>query len=384
VDKSFVIVEAGQESAETRYRLLETIRQYALEKLIGTGEAPTTRDQHLGFYLNLAEASEPNIFGSESARWFARLDKEIDNIRAAMEWSTNNGRADQALRISGSLVYFWFASGLLGSEWNDRVQQALARPEGRQRTLARAKALNGIGFMYWADIYPTDRHPEIEEALSIGQELGDSWNIATALRNLGLFESIQGNFVEARSFLEQSLKTWREMGADGEMGSAWTLNFLGDAAFRHDDLEWARSLYEESVTILRRPGDINFLAYAVRRLGHLAWRESNFERAIKLCKESLNLNQKVDDPRGMVACVAGFAAIAGAQGKFERAATLMGAVESQLVSFGIRLLYIDKMEYDRNLALLQSELDKRKLAKFWAEGKAMSLDDAIAFALEET
>jgi len=152
VDKSFVIVEANSAIKETRYRLLETIRQYTLEKLIGTGEAPATRDLHLGFYLGLAEKSEPNIFSNESAAWFSRLDKELDNIRAAIEWSTHSGKADIALRITGSLVYFWFAHGLVGSEWHDRVQQALARPEGMERTLARAKALSGIGFMYWADV----------------------------------------------------------------------------------------------------------------------------------------------------------------------------------------------------------------------------------------
>ena len=109
---------------------------------------------------------------------------------------------------------------LAGMLWPDSLeetsrdnlrQEALSRPEDRERTLARAKALNGIGFMYWADIYPPDRRPELEEALSIGRELGDRWNIATALRNLGLLENIQGNYLEACSFLEQSLEIWRDM-----------------------------------------------------------------------------------------------------------------------------------------------------------------------------
>jgi predicted ATPase/DNA-binding SARP family transcriptional activator len=369
VDKSFVLVEAGSAIDETRYRLLETVRQYALEKLVGIGEAPAIRDGHLEFYLNLAENSEPNIFGHESEIWIKRLDKELDNIRAAMEWSTNSGKADMALRIAGSLVYFWFAHGLVGSEWHDRIQQALSRPEGRKRTLARAKALNGIGFMYWADIYPTDRRPELEEALSIGREFGDRWNIATALRNLGLLENIKGNYSEARLFLEQSLNIWREMGSAGKMGAAWTLIFLGDVALNHDEPEWARSLYEESSAVLRERGDMNFLAYSVRRLGQLAWREGDYEKANILCKESLNLNQKVGDPRGMIATLAGFAAIAVAQGKYQRAAKLMAAVETQISStdirhhegvvgqqqflamdaIGLRLLYVDRMEYERNL-----------------------------------
>lgn len=386
VDKSLVIVEDISKANETRYRLLETIRQYALEKSVETGEASAIRDGHLGFYLGLAEKSEPYIFGSQSALWFGRLDTELDNIRAAMEWSTNSGKADMALRIAGSLVYFWFAHGPAGSEWDDRVQQALSRPEGKEHTLARAKALNGIGFgfMFWADIDPTDRRPELEEALSIGRELGDRWNIATALRNLGLLENIQGNYPEALSFLEQSLAIWREIGSEGKTGSAWTLIFLGDVAFNQNDIDKARSFYTEAIAFLRQVGDKNFLSYSVRRLGQLAWRDGEYEKVITLYKESLNLNQEVGDLRGVMACLTGFAGIAMAQEKYQHAVQLMAAVETQLSAIGIHLLYIDKKEYERNLALVRAKLDEKTLTKFWEKGKGMSFDDAIAFALEET
>jgi predicted ATPase/DNA-binding SARP family transcriptional activator len=384
VDKSLVIVDTTSVAGVTRYRLLETIRQYALEKLTGIGEALAVRDQHLEFFTNLAEEAEPSTFGDEAAIWFKRLDKDLDNIRAAMEWSTNNGEAVKALRIGGSLVYYWFAHPALSSEWHDRIQQALSHPKGMERTLARAKALNGIGFMYWADMYPTDRRPEIEEALSIGKELGDQRNIATALRNLGLLESIQGNYVEARALLEQSLEIWREMGFAGKMGGSWTLMFLGDVALNQDAAERARSLYQESFAILSEHGNMNFLAYAVRRLGLLAWREGDYEKALSLCKESLILNQEVNDRRGVLACLAGFAAIAVAQGKFARASQIMAAVESQLVSMGIRLLPVDKMEYERNLAGLRANIDEKVIATFWAKGKELTMEQAISFALEET
>jgi predicted ATPase/DNA-binding SARP family transcriptional activator len=383
VDKSLVIVESDTEISSTRYRLLETIRQYALEKLVELGEAPAIRNQHLGFYLELAEKLEPNIFSREAAAWFTRLDREIDNIRAAMDWATNSGKADITLRIAGSLVYLWFSHGLLASDWHDRVQQALVRPEGKERTLARAKALNGIGFMYWADVYPVDRRAELEEALSIGRELGDPWNTATALRNLGLLENIRGNYQEAKELLEQSLDVWRAMGTDGRTGSAWSLIFLGDVALNLYEPERAHSLYQESVSLLKEPGDINFLAYSIRRLAHLSWREGDFQVAMELCKQSLNLNQEVGDPRGVMSCVAGFAAIAVAQGKLERGAQLMAAIEAQLFALGIRLLHIDGAEYERNLALLRAELDEKRLTISRAKGKEMSLDELIAFALEE-
>ena len=383
IDKSLVIVEQTTTTGETRYRLLETIHQYALEKLSEIGEGAAIRDQHLEFYLDLAETSERYIFGNESILWFNRLDNELDNLRAAMDSAISTGKAIATLRMAGALVYFWLAHGPL-SEWHDRIRRALSLPEGMERTSARAKALNGIGYLYWVDINPQDRRLELEEALSIGRELGDPWNTATALRNLGLHENIQGNYSQARSFLEQSLEIWREMGPEWKLESSRILTFLGDVALNLGEEEHARSLYEITAAILREHGDKNFLAYSVRRLGQLACRRGDYEKAMAFCKESLVLNQKVGDPRGVLACIAGFAAIAVARGKFEYAARLMATVENQLASIGTRLLQLDKFEYERNLVFLREHLDKKSLAKFLAQGKAMTLEQAIASALEET
>ena len=303
-----------------------------------------------------------------------------------MEWSTNSGKAVAALRIAGSFVYFyfWYTHGNLLSELQHRIQLALSRPEAMERTLARAKALNALGFMNWAETYPTDRRPELEEALSIGRELGDPWNTAAALLYLGLLASMQGNYVEARSLLEQSLEISRTMGPEGKVVLSWTLTFLGDVALNQNESKEARSFYEETVAILREIGDKNFLAYSVRRLGLLAWREKDFRKAIALCQESLSLNRELGDPRGVLACLAGFADIAVVQGKFARAAQIMAAVETQLAAMGMRLLPVDKMEYDRNLAHLRANVDEKALATFWAKGKEMPLHEVIAFALEET
>lgn len=384
VDKSLVVVEQVSDLGETRYRLLETIRQYALEKLAGAGEARETRDLHLEFFAQLAEFAEPKMFGWESPRWYRKLDQELDNIRTALEWATNSGKADVALNVDGSLVYFWFAHGLGGSEWHDRVQQALSRPEGKKPSLARAKALNGLGFMYWADVYPTDRRSELEEALRIGKEMNDPRTVATALRTLGLLENIQGNYAEARTHLEQSLEIWRELGLEGKTGSTWTLIFLGDAALNHSNPDWARSLYEETVAFLRELGDLNFLAYSIRRLAQLMWHEGRYDDAIVQLQESLKLNQDVADPRGVVACLAGFAAVAVGRGQFPRAAQVMGAVETQLAGLGIPLLYMDKLEYERNLAIVQAKLDEQAFKNFWIKGTHMSLEQAMDFALERT
>ena len=160
--------------------------------------------------------------------------------------------------------------------------------------------------------------------------------------------------------------------------------FLGDVAQNCNEAEWARSHFEKSAVMLRETGDgdINFIAYSIRRLAQMSWREGDYEKAFTLCKESLELNQEAGDPRGVIACLAGFAASSVAQGKFERSATLMAAVETQLTTIG-KLLHMDEAEYDRNLALLKTQLDGKIFAKCWAKGKAMTLERAIGFALQD-
>jgi non-specific serine/threonine protein kinase len=161
-----------------------------------------------------------------------------------------------------------------------------------------------------------------------------------------------------------------------------TLMYLGDAALAHAEMEEAHLYYEESTAVLREFGDLNLVAYSVRRLGLLAWRRGEFELASGLCRESLALNQETGDHRGVLACVAGFGAIATAQRDYERAAVLVAAVESQLALTGTRLLPVDKMEHERNLKVVHEEMDENTLGTYWAQGQAMSLEAAIAFALE--
>lgn len=385
VDKSLVLVETSEHAGttrETRYRQLETIRHYALEKLVASGDAPRARQEHLDFYLRLAEESELHIYGIDSGQRFWRLYRDLDNLRSATEWGTTSGGADLALRILGAIVYFWFGRGLPGSEWNERVQNALAQPEGMRRSLARAKALNGIGFMYWADIYPLDRRSDFEEALSIGEELHDLDTIGTAFRNLGLHEMLQGNYAEARRELDRSLETWDALGESGHLGKAIALTFLGDAFMTEGAEGEASRFYEQAVGSLSAPGDVNFLAYATRRLGQLAWGAGDYAAGTELNRRSMKLNQEVSDPRGISACLAGFAAIAVRKGDYDAAATLAGAVETQLAAFGIRLLLVDRLEFSRTVGILHEKLPKARLEKMWARGGGFTLEGAVAFAME--
>lgn len=388
VDKSLVIVEMSSNGG-TRYRLLETIREYAFEKLGYSGNVETIRNQHLEFFTGLTERVAPTALGPVSIRYYEIIDTELDNIRSAMEWAIENHQAKIAFRLASALFPFWYNRSLQG-EWFDRFRKVLSLPEGLERTPERANALNSIGFFYWAGMTRVNPLPELEEALSIGRELGNDYIIAKSLMNIGRNEAVAGNYSKARFLLEESLGVWRALEREHKLEQehkielVLTMNFLGDVALQQNDLNQAQLLLEESVGVFREIGDQNFMAYPVRRLGQVAIHQGQFDKAVHFCAESLSLNQGVKDERGIVACLSAFAGIALARGTSAFAAQLFGAVESLLKDLGIQLLYIDRMEFDNNVTALRNEFDRVLLDKAWAKGAAMTLEEAVAFALKET
>jgi predicted ATPase len=383
VDKSLVIVETDSEVSGTRYRLLETIRLYSLEKLEEIGELRTIRDEHLEYFTKLAEEYAPNAFGAGSVRYYVVIDGELDNIRSAIEWSIESHQVQVAFRLAVALSYFWYNRSLLG-EWYGRLKKVLSLPEGLERTAERARAINALFFFYWAGMSSTNPEQELEEALSIGIELGDDFIIAQSLSNLGRNEISVGNFSRARSLLEESLGVWRRMGHERQRDSILTLSFQGDVAFLQGNLDEAQARYEECVSAFQEIRDQNFLAYSIRRLGQVAGRQGDFEKAVLLCAESLSLNQGLKDERGVIASLSALAEIAVAREKIVVASRLFGAVEALLGRRNIRLLPVDQIEFDRNVSGLRAQLDSATLHKIWVEGGAMTLDQAIEFALNET
>jgi non-specific serine/threonine protein kinase len=383
VGKSLVDVEPTSAASETRYRLLETIREYAREKLAGTDEGSLIQDRHLQFFLDLAEKSEPHSFGEQSVYWRSRIGMELDNIRAAIDWSAKKGESQLILRIAGALADYWFAIAPI-SEWNNYVETALQQPGGKERTIARAKGLYGLSLMTLVEASSQDWYEGLLEALDIAIKLKDQRLAGRSLLNLGYVTNMQGRYREARDWMERGLAFWQSIGGDTRMERGRILSFYGDVILNEGNIEQARSSYEEAVTLLRQVGDKNALAYPLRRLGQLGWQAGEYERASLQCKESLLLNYETEDSRGVIASIAGFAAIAVAKGELERGAQLMGAVEALLASSGVRVMPPDKEEYARNLSILQAGLDEKTLARFWARGKLMTYEEAVALALEGT
>jgi predicted ATPase/DNA-binding SARP family transcriptional activator len=382
-DKSLVIVEFVSAISETRYRLLETIRLYALEKLDATREVETTRDRHLEYFTQLAEEAAPNAIGIGAVQYYEKIDRELDNIRSAVEWSIETHQGILALRLIAALLYFWLNRSSLG-EWFDRLGRVLLLPEGMQRTAERAKAINSRSLFYWAQVSSLDLREDLEEALSIGRELGDDIVIAQSLSNLARQETAAGNYTAARTLFQQSLDAWRGISAEATMDALMTRVFLGDLAFIQGNLQEAEALYEKAVSAFRKIQDHNFLAYTVRRLGQVSCRRAEFSAAALLYGESLSINRELRDERAVIACLAALAGIAAARGKLAVASQILGAVEALLARRKIYLRQVDQMEFDDNTSTVRAQMDPENLERSWAKGAAMTLEEAIALALRDT
>jgi non-specific serine/threonine protein kinase len=380
-NKSLVSV-TRQSGAEARYAMLETVRQYALERLAEAAEAEALRDQHLQFFLRLAQQAEPMLFSGQLV-WFERLDAGIDNLRAALDWSLAGGgpdRAEAGLRLLSAAT--WFYESRYRHEAADRLQTLLASPGAQARTTWRSAALNSLGFISWSlGTYARGR-AVLAEAQSIAIELGDDKNTLWAFLYQGAVADFQGDFVSARYFLEIGLEMSRLLGADGRTELAWAQVFFGDVCLYEGDRAQARAAYADSVALLRALQSKSMLAYPVRRLGHMDLVEGDTAQAAAAFTESLLLNRQIGHTSGMTACLAAFAGLAVVRGQYQRAAHLSGAVEALLQFMGVPLFATDLVDHERHLAALRARLDEAALAAAWQAGRALSLEQAVEFALD--
>jgi predicted ATPase/class 3 adenylate cyclase len=284
VEKSLVMVDVSSESTEARYRLLETIRQYARDKLLASGESELIRDLHLSHYTRFVEAAEHHLRSSDQLAWLDRLEVEHDNIRAALAWSLESGKAESALRLAGGTWYFWELRGRYWSEGEKWLSEALALSAGAHvPTALRAKALFGAGRLHFAVRLDPESRPIVEESLRSWRELGDKWWIAAALGEAGfmqLFEDPQ----TALARLEEAVALAREVDDRWPLalclirlaGSSW---LAGVAA--------SRRMREEALTVARSVGDRNVLSEGLQRLAFLYLIEGDLPAAWPLADDAL-------------------------------------------------------------------------------------------------
>jgi len=317
-DKSLVVAE--QRLGHTRYRLLETIRQYSRDRLAETREGQATRNQHLAYFLALAETVEEKLVGADQQIGLEHLEIEHDNLRAALEWATGSDTEQEAgLRLAGALWRFWFIRGHFreGRDWLATFLQHDATPS---LATPRAKALNGAGNLASSQgDFPTAR-ALLEEGLALRRELGDTSGVATSLNNLGNIAFSLDDYPAARALFAESLALQRELG--NPWGTAAALSNLGLVALDQGDYPAAQALFSESLTLQRELGDTWSVATTLGNLGLVAAWQGDNTAARPLQEESLALRRELGDRAGTALALGNLGNISLAQGDLPTARAL--------------------------------------------------------------
>jgi tetratricopeptide (TPR) repeat protein len=370
VEKSLVLY--GEEEGQARYRVLETIRQYARDRLLESGEAEAVRERHRDWYLKFAEAwPRPG---------WERLEVEHDNLRAALVWSRVQKQAEAGLRLGEALRQFWTRRGY-GGEGREHLAGLLALPEAEARTPVRARALGAAGWLGYYQGDPAAAQALHEESLAIFRELEDKPGIAGSLSSLGWVAWYQGDYGAAQALYEESLAIFRDLGV--KWGVAWSVGNLGWVACEQGEYGVARALFEERLAICREQGDEHGIAESLWYLGMTAHGQGDCVAARALLEEGLAMFRDLGTKQEIAESLEALAAVAVAQAQPERAARLFGATAGLCDAMGAPLPPVTRAERDRSVAAARTALDEEGFAAAWAEGRAMTLDAAVTFALEE-
>lgn len=357
VDKSLVLKETR--GAASRYRLLETIRQYAREKL-EPQEVTDVRGRHRDFYVDLAEEAAPHLPGGPRQReWLDLLEEEHDNLRLALDWSIDDADPEAALRLAGALFHFWWVRGYV-TEGRRRLDEALSR-EGTVDPKVRATALFAAGFLAHAQYDFTTSQALSEQCLDLSREAGFKWGISGALFNLGIVASWLRAPEEARSLLEEGLAIGRELGDKFQVGIS--LFWLANLAWGRGDPAAARPRLEESLAVATDLGSKLGISRCLSALARLEHDEGRYAEAHLRYEEALALSRDLGDKAGTAVLLARLAGMAQASGEDEEARSMRHRA-SEIVRenrdpaqiANLALVIVDQGHYDEARKLLEEML----------------------------
>jgi non-specific serine/threonine protein kinase len=455
VGKSLVPVEASGGTA--RYRLLETIRKYARERLAAADEMALVRRRHGNWYLGLAERANLEVWGAAEMGWLARLDADNPNLREALGWFRDYDPT-AGLRLAVALYRFWYDQGLV-SEGRGWLEDLLARAP--ERTALRARAQFGLGWLAYPQGDSAAVTSAVGESIPIFQEVGDDRGVGRSLAYLGRVALQEGRYGQAEAFFRRGLASLRE--ADDRPGIALALLWLGnlrrapghddeaatllaesraifrelrgrggrdfyvlphlaDLALLHGDYNEARALTVESLPVIREMGHRELLVAGLDRLAALARAEGDYGQARALLAESLELAQEVGhrptigraltslarlcqsegdeaqagalfrqglafaravgDRRAIAGCVGGLGLVATQEGAWVRGVQLIGAARVLDELFPRSFDPAERARCDSRLEGARAALGDEAFARAWEEGRAMTLEQAVAYALE--
>jgi predicted ATPase/class 3 adenylate cyclase len=460
VNKSLVVVIEHSQSGETRYRMLETIRQYAREKLLELGEGEKIRDRHFEYYLQTVKQANQEFFSQNELVWLVWFENEWDNLRAAVEWSLET-QADLGLELVNYLGYILVDALYNVTDMDNWLSQFIRHPLNSTRTAQRAQGLlncsvyakytradqenmvpvqsmleesfsiyeelgnqHGLAHCFFLQAYYSEdktRFARYQRALQLFRETNDKPLIALALLNMGWWmEWLESG--SRISYLEESLSLYRELGYisgtiealkqigsievqlghfdsahrrldegfsilqahAANLGNSKILSYdLGDLAYFEGDYELAQKYYEHCLAWATQKGLSISISWAKIRLGYVFSRRGEQQKAYLFLREALFSFQKAEFTMAIISTLEGIASLLVTQNQYEKAVQLFAWADAMRDQLGDQRTYVEQASVERDLAVIRSKVNNDEYAKLSTEGSSMTIEQAIALALEE-
>jgi predicted ATPase len=379
-EQSLLRIESTAAGAR-RYLMLETVREYASERLAAGADDAVVRERHARYFLDLAETGDAAIAGPTGGAWLARLAQEHDNLRAALGWFDERDDIEGGLSLAATLWRFWQVQGHLteGRGWLERL---LRRHSGAP-TSPECRALVGAGALAWRQQAADTARTWLEAGVDACRATGESAALATALKHLGLM-ALHGQPPQpehARALLEESLALRRSL--NDRDGVASCLNDLAVLAIENDDFETAGRLLEESQDLCRALGHQYGLSFVLNNLSLVELERGNAARAADCIRESLSLARALSSQESVGCVLDRLACLAAATERPVLAARLFGAAEAQREAIGGALMHAERRSFDRHLALARAQIERAIWDNQMTEGRDLSPDALIDEALED-
>ena len=379
VSKSLLREDAPVEG-DPRFDMFETIREYGVEQLIASGESDAIHQAHAAFFVALVKEAEPHLLAREQIVWLRRLNADHDNLRAILGWCRGGQVAsDLGLQLAGTLAWLWHFGGLVGEgrEWLDSM---LSLPGRSTQTVARACALTAAARLATLQADYAAARPYAQEGAKIFREVGDARGASYALMLQGLACLHERNNAMARPLFEESIVLARQ--ANDYSTLSLSLGNLAAMAENAGDLDESWSIRAESASVAREIGDRHSLGVALAGLALVARRQGKYRESEELFSEALIASSQLGDALAMPRALAGLAGAAAISTEYQRAARLFGAVDAFREVQGTREMTRWRDISDPDLGTVRGALGDDAFAVMWGEGRAMTLQQAIAYALE--
>jgi predicted ATPase/transcriptional regulator with XRE-family HTH domain len=373
-----LVQHALNATGEARFSLLETVREYALEQLRERNEADILGERHARYYVHFAEQADAQLHGPRQVIWLDWLDQEYQNIRAALRWAVQHGAAQLGLRLAGALTWFWGIYGLVREGY--QLVRALLPLVDTVSIAVQAKVLLGAAALACAHGKLDQSSALLPRSVDLSRSVGNWRDTAFAWALLGVLAAYSGEIEQAAQWHRQSIALMRE--TSDTWGLAVALGSQGVSAFNLQRLDQAETCFSEAITLFRYLGDAWGVMYSGTFLGLTLLHKGEYQRAEQILLEGMRavqvLGARVSNPESLE----GLAATAVARGQIERAVRLSGAAEALREAIGSFMSPAVQSMRESYLALARAQLDEATFEEAWEAGRAMSLKQAIMYALE--